>query len=90
MHWIILPVVLPALLAPLIGFVMRHDITLARTASVAGTVAAAGHRAGADRNGGRWHDPCLPAGRLARALRHRAGARPAVGADGAADLAPWR
>jgi multicomponent K+:H+ antiporter subunit D len=38
MHWIILPVVLPALLAPLIGFVMRHDITLARTASVAGTV----------------------------------------------------
>ncbi|MBY5933522.1 monovalent cation/H+ antiporter subunit D [Tateyamaria omphalii] len=38
MHWIILPVVLPALLAPLIGFVMRHDIVLARTASVAGTV----------------------------------------------------
>ncbi len=39
MHWIILPVVLPAMLAPLIGFVMRHDIVLARTASVAGTVA---------------------------------------------------
>jgi hypothetical protein len=39
MHWIIVPVVLPAMLAPLIGFVMRHDITLARTASVAGTVA---------------------------------------------------
>jgi multicomponent K+:H+ antiporter subunit D len=39
MHWIILPVVLPAILAPLIAFVMRHDITLARTASVAGTVA---------------------------------------------------
>ncbi len=38
MHWIILPVVLPALLAPVIGFVMRHDITLARIASVAGTV----------------------------------------------------
>ncbi|MEM7685998.1 MAG: monovalent cation/H+ antiporter subunit D [Pseudomonadota bacterium] len=36
MHWIILPVVLPAILAPLIGFVMRHDIVLARTASVAG------------------------------------------------------
>ncbi|MCT4684037.1 MAG: monovalent cation/H+ antiporter subunit D [Roseicyclus sp.] len=35
----ILPVVLPAMLAPLIGFVMRHDIVLARTASVAGTVA---------------------------------------------------
>lgn len=39
MHWIILPVVLPALLAPLIGFVMRHDIVLARTASLAGTAA---------------------------------------------------
>jgi multicomponent K+:H+ antiporter subunit D len=39
MHWIILPVVLPALLAPLIGFVMRHDIVLARTASMVGTVA---------------------------------------------------
>lgn len=38
MHWIILPVVLPALLAPLIGFVMRHDITLARVASMTGTV----------------------------------------------------
>jgi multicomponent K+:H+ antiporter subunit D len=38
MHWIIVPVVLPAMLAPLIGFVMRHDITLARTASAAGTV----------------------------------------------------
>jgi multicomponent K+:H+ antiporter subunit D len=37
MHWIIVPVVLPALLAPLIGFVMRHDMTLARTASLAGT-----------------------------------------------------
>ncbi|WGW05611.1 monovalent cation/H+ antiporter subunit D [Tropicibacter oceani] len=37
MHWIILPVVLPALLAPIIGFVMRHDITLARIASVFGT-----------------------------------------------------
>jgi multicomponent K+:H+ antiporter subunit D len=36
-HWIILPVVLPALLAPLIGFVMRHDIALSRAASVAGT-----------------------------------------------------
>ena len=38
MHWIILPVVLPAMLAPLIGFVMRHDIVLARAASVLGTV----------------------------------------------------
>lgn len=38
MHWIIMPVILPAMLAPLIGFVMRHDITLARVASVVGTV----------------------------------------------------
>jgi multicomponent K+:H+ antiporter subunit D len=38
-HWIIAPVVLPAILAPLIAVVMRHDITLARTASVAGTIA---------------------------------------------------
>jgi formate hydrogenlyase subunit 3/multisubunit Na+/H+ antiporter MnhD subunit len=38
-HWIIAPVVLPALLAPLIAFVMRYDMPLARTASLAGTVA---------------------------------------------------
>lgn len=38
MHWIIVPVVLPALLAPLIGFVMRHDLPLSRAASIAGTV----------------------------------------------------
>ncbi|MBV7378419.1 monovalent cation/H+ antiporter subunit D [Maritimibacter dapengensis] len=37
-HWIIAPVVLPALLAPIIGYVMRHDIQLARTASVAGNL----------------------------------------------------
>ena len=37
MHWIILPVVLPALLAPIIAFALRHDILLARTASVVGT-----------------------------------------------------
>lgn len=38
-HWIIAPVVLPALLAPVIAFVMRHDIVLARAFSIAGTVA---------------------------------------------------
>ena len=37
MHWIILPVILPALLAPILGFVMRHDISLARVTSIAGT-----------------------------------------------------
>ncbi len=36
-HWIIAPVILPALLAPVIGFVMRHDIPMARIASIAGT-----------------------------------------------------
>ena len=45
-HWIIAPVVLPALLAPIIGFVMRHDIGLARIFSVAGAVAQAAIAAG--------------------------------------------
>jgi len=40
-HWIIAPVILPALLAPLIAFVMRHDLTLARATSLAGAVAIA-------------------------------------------------
>ncbi len=38
-HWIIAPVILPALLAPVIAYVMRHDIKLARWASMAGTLA---------------------------------------------------
>ena len=42
MHWIILPVILPALVAPLIGFVMRWDITLARAASVTSTLLLVG------------------------------------------------
>ncbi|WP_136443471.1 monovalent cation/H+ antiporter subunit D [Pacificoceanicola onchidii] len=37
-HWIIAPVALPAIIAPLIGFVMRHDITVARAFSVAGNI----------------------------------------------------
>ena len=37
-HWIIAPVVLPALLAPIIAFVTRHDIVLSRTFSLAGTL----------------------------------------------------
>ncbi len=40
-HWIIAPVVLPALLAPMIAFVMRHDMVLARAASMAGALALA-------------------------------------------------
>ncbi|GAA4219137.1 multicomponent K+:H+ antiporter subunit D [Sagittula marina] len=38
-HWIIAPVVLPALIAPIIAFIMRHDVVLARVASVASTIA---------------------------------------------------
>jgi multicomponent K+:H+ antiporter subunit D len=38
-HWIILPIVLPAMLAPLIVLAMRHDIVLQRIFSLAGTVA---------------------------------------------------
>lgn len=38
-HWIIVPVVLPAVLAPFIVLVMRRDILLQRVFSVAGTVA---------------------------------------------------
>jgi len=37
-HWIIAPVILPALLAPVIAFVMRHDIVLARAASFVGAI----------------------------------------------------
>lgn len=38
-HWIIAPVVLPALLAPIIVLTMRHDFVLKRVASVASIVA---------------------------------------------------
>ena len=38
-HWIIAPVVLPAILAPLVVLVMRNDLTLQRIFGLAGTVA---------------------------------------------------
>jgi multicomponent K+:H+ antiporter subunit D len=38
-HWILAPVILPALLAPLIVLGMRHDLLLQRVASVVGTLA---------------------------------------------------
>ena len=41
-HWIIAPVLLPALMAPLIAMVARHDLALARTASIASAVALVG------------------------------------------------
>ncbi|EKE44493.1 NADH dehydrogenase (quinone) [Oceaniovalibus guishaninsula JLT2003] len=37
-HWIIAPILLPALLAPIMAVAMRHDIVLARVAGLAGTV----------------------------------------------------
>lgn len=42
MHWIIAPVILPAMLAPIIAYVMRHDITLARVGSFAGVLGLLG------------------------------------------------
>lgn len=38
-HWIILPIVLPAVMAPLIVLAMRHDLVLARIFSMASVVA---------------------------------------------------
>ena len=38
-HWIIAPIILPALIAPLMVWVMRFDITLARAASLFSAVA---------------------------------------------------
>ncbi len=40
-HWIIAPVILPALLAPFIVLVMRHDLTLQRIFSTIGTAVLA-------------------------------------------------
>jgi len=37
-HWIIAPVVLPAMLAPILAYVMRFDIPLQRAASITGAV----------------------------------------------------
>ncbi|HMO06775.1 MAG TPA: monovalent cation/H+ antiporter subunit D [Paracoccaceae bacterium] len=45
-HWIIAPVLLPALLAPLIVLSMRHDLTLQRVFSLAGTGALVAISAG--------------------------------------------
>ena len=40
-HWIIAPIVLPAMLAPLMVFAMRHDLKLQRLFSMAGTITLA-------------------------------------------------
>jgi len=45
-HWIIAPVILPAILAPIIVLAMRNDVVLQRVFSVAGTVALAAISAG--------------------------------------------
>ena len=41
-NWIILPVVMPALLAPILAFVTRHDLWLSRVLSLAGAGALVG------------------------------------------------
>ena len=38
-HWIIAPIILPALLAPIMAMAMRHDLPLQRTFGLAGQVA---------------------------------------------------
>ena len=38
-HWIVAPIVLPALLAPIMAMAMRHDLILQRTFGLAGQVA---------------------------------------------------
>ena len=50
-HWIVAPIVLPAILAPFIIMVLRYHLDLQRIFSVAGVVALLGiaadhHRAG--------------------------------------------
>jgi multicomponent K+:H+ antiporter subunit D len=37
-HWLILPILLPAMVAPLLALAVRHDLTLARTFSLGSTV----------------------------------------------------
>ncbi|MCB1390242.1 MAG: monovalent cation/H+ antiporter subunit D [Rhodobacteraceae bacterium] len=41
-HWIIAPVILPALMGPFITLAMRHDVTLQRVASLASSVLLVG------------------------------------------------
>ncbi|MEL6204442.1 MAG: monovalent cation/H+ antiporter subunit D, partial [Pseudomonadota bacterium] len=38
-HWIVAPVILPAMLAPIMAMAMRHDMVLQRTFGLAGQVA---------------------------------------------------
>jgi multicomponent K+:H+ antiporter subunit D len=37
-HWLILPILLPAIVAPLLALALRHDLTMTRTFSVGSTV----------------------------------------------------
>ncbi|MDT0683367.1 monovalent cation/H+ antiporter subunit D [Roseicyclus sp. F158] len=38
-HWIVAPIVVPAILAPIMALAMRHDLVLQRVFSLAGTIA---------------------------------------------------
>jgi multicomponent K+:H+ antiporter subunit D len=83
-HWIILPLLVPALVAPLIALAVRHDIVLARillgrlallVLLLAPSCSAWLPTARSD----------LCARQLAGAVRHRPGAGSALGADAGAD-----
>ncbi len=41
-HWIIAPVILPAMLAPLMALAMRHDLVLQRVFALAGSLSLLG------------------------------------------------
>ena len=41
-HWIIAPIVLPAIMAPILLMAARHDVVLARIFSIASSVALLG------------------------------------------------
>ena len=89
-HWIIVPVVLPALVAPFIVAAARYDLVLQRVFGIAAAVACSRSPSASTCWPPTACRPALRAGRLAGAVRHRPGARPAVGADAPAHRASWR
>ena len=83
-HWLIVPVVLPALVAPFIVAAARYDIVLQRVFAIAATVALLAVAVGLYALASDGVAAALCARQLAGAVRHRPGAGPAVGADAAA------
>ena len=87
-HWIIVPVVLPALVAPFIVTAARHDIVLQRVFGIAASAALLAVAIGlfvlASDGGIRPY----ALGNWPAAVRDRAGPRPALRAHGAAHRDP--